>query len=76
MFRQCPDCGSTQIRRSGTRGVGVLAHFHVLSPYRCRDCNAHFRTISKKFYALVAVIVIATLLQVAVSGLFFLASLG
>jgi len=40
-FRQCPGCGSAQVRRSQRRGLGeyLLAAF-LLRPYRCLECHA------------------------------------
>ena len=61
MFRECPSCGSTNVRRSSFHGAGVLTTYAIFSPYRCRECRTHFRVVSKKFYGYVGVIGLAML---------------
>ncbi|HEX9760680.1 MAG TPA: hypothetical protein VGA40_07155 [Candidatus Acidoferrales bacterium] len=45
--RQCPLCGSTEVRRSHRRGLAeaVLNLFGV-KPYRCQRCDHRFRAAS------------------------------
>jgi hypothetical protein len=44
--RQCPDCGSTDLRHSHRIGLGDWA-LHCVGGriYRCRVCRCRFRTI-------------------------------
>jgi IS5 family transposase len=59
MFRQCPNCGSPNVRRSSFRGsVGVISRA-LFSPYCCLNCTLRFRVVSKKFYCYAAVIGLA-----------------
>jgi hypothetical protein len=47
MNRQCPHCGSTNVRRSGRLDSEATAYpFH--SPYRCRDCEQRFWVVSRR----------------------------
>ena len=47
MRRQCPHCGSLNVRRSGRLESESGTHpFH--SPYRCRDCEQRFWVVSRK----------------------------
>src|SRR5437868_9154196 len=47
MKRQCPHCGSLNVRRSGRLESESGTHpFH--SPYRCRDCEQRFWVVSRK----------------------------
>ena len=49
MKRECLNCGSANVRRSGFVLSEAANHF-FRSPYRCRDCNARFWVVSKKTY--------------------------
>src|SRR5262245_45790890 len=48
LFRRCPVCQSTEVRRSSFHGNGGSC-LGLYSPYRCRNCDAHFRVVSEKF---------------------------
>jgi transposase-like protein len=41
---KCPNCNSTKVRHSLRRGMreGTFMRLLLLSPYRCKDCNARF----------------------------------
>jgi hypothetical protein len=49
MKRQCLNCGSANVRRSGVVVSDAANHF-FRSPYRCRECDARFWVVSKKTY--------------------------
>ena len=61
MFRQCPSCGSLNVRRSAAQGVGVRVPRGLFSRYNCRNCSLRFRVVSKRFYGLAGVIGLALL---------------
>ncbi len=47
MYRKCPHCGSTNVRRSGRLESEAGQHpFH--SPYRCRECEQRFWVVSRR----------------------------
>jgi len=47
MYRKCPYCGSTNVRRSGRLESEAGLHpFH--SPYRCRECEHRFWVVSRR----------------------------
>ncbi len=52
LHRKCSRCGSAQVRRSrrpaGDRSLGHL----LLSPYRCKDCNAQLWLVGGRVYRL------------------------
>ena len=56
MSSRCPHCKSTNVRRSARSGGGILVLFHLLSPYRCRDCGVVFRRINENLYLIAAII--------------------
>jgi hypothetical protein len=56
VFRKCPSCRSANVRRSSYHGLGALTKLGLFSPYRCRECNAHFRVVSRNIYVISAVI--------------------
>jgi len=60
MTRRCPQCGSTNVRRSGRLDSEATAHpFH--SPYRCRDCEQRFWVVSRRtLYGAACAAVLAT----------------
>jgi hypothetical protein len=62
MKRQCSNCGSINVRRSGT-SEAVAAAYRFRSPYRCRECDARFWVISRRTY--VGAIAGATILALA-----------
>jgi hypothetical protein len=49
MNRKCLNCGSVNVRRSGSL-VSEAANRFFRSPYRCRECDARFWVVSKKAY--------------------------
>lgn len=54
--KQCPHCGSTEVRKS-RRSMGGL--FQVT--YRCRQCKRHFKVRTYRGYALLAVVLVGLL---------------
>jgi len=50
---RCPHCGSSNMRRSHTKGLEyVLGWIFQLHPYRCLDCSErHFRFRSSHSHA-------------------------
>ena len=68
MVRKCTNCGSADVRRSGSPLVEARAHpFH--SPYRCIDCDTRFWVVSRKarFGAAAGGVVLAGILAAVVS---------
>lgn len=63
--KQCPYCGSTEVRKS-RRSMGGL--FHVT--YRCRQCKRHFKVRTYRGYALLAVILVGLLVTGYQAGWF------
>ena len=56
--RQCPSCGSTNVRRSTLRSRESATH-SFKSPYRCRKCNERFWIMSRKARGLTAASIVA-----------------
>ena len=72
MIRECPGCGSINVRRSSFHGAGVLSNHVLFSPYRCENCRVRFRVVSKKFYGFAAVTGLALLPTLIVYLLYLL----
>ena len=68
--RRCPVCKSEDVRRSSFYRTDVT-WFGALSPYRCRNCDAHFTVISQNFYLLVVVGLVAAAIAILITvGIF------
>ena len=65
-LRQCPSCRSLDVHRSSEYGAGELKRSLFLSPYRCRNCNARFRVVSKRLCSFFGVMGLVTLPAIAV----------
>ena len=73
MSRRCPECGSTNVRRSG-RLESEAAQYPFHSPYRCRDCDQRFWVVSRKaLYGAAVGGVMFAMLVVLWSGLHLIA---
>src|SRR5206468_4713894 len=69
MKRRCPQCGSTNVRRSGRLDSEATA-YPCHSPYRCRDCEQRFWVISRRtLYGAVAGAVVLVTGVIVWSGL-------
>lgn len=55
MFKKCPACGSTSMRRSTKHAAEASAKPRLRSPYRCRVCGERFWVISRRAYYLAGV---------------------
>lgn len=68
MYRKCPKCGSGNVRRSSFTEGRPGGWLGLLSPYRCRDCDAPFRVVSQTarvaFLVIVVVVVVSGLVAV------------
>lgn len=71
--KNCPHCGSTDIRPSRVRSKDSVFHAFIYSPYRCRDCRKRHWVLSHRFiYASVAGVVAIAV----VSGVLYSTSLS
>jgi len=50
MFRKCPVCKSSSVRRSAIHKSDAPAQRRFHSPYRCNDCDERFWVLSKTAY--------------------------
>ena len=73
MQRQCPNCKSTNVRRS-SRDEGDPEQPLFRSPYRCRDCHTKFWALSTKMYRRILLIAAVNVLFFAVM-IWFIATL-
>ena len=48
MTKKCPNCGSSDVRRSHFQGTDEYEHHLLRSPYRCQACGVRFFAISRK----------------------------
>lgn len=69
MQRQCPGCGSFDVRRSSARDRGEVSRTVLRSRYRCRDCTELFWVVSSRAYRVAGVLFSVTLLVSGVVAL-------
>ena len=70
MQRKCPNCGSTEVRRSGDRDLGEPSRTMFRSRYHCRSCRRLFWVISARTYRVAGLLVGVGLLAFAVIAVF------
>jgi uncharacterized protein len=72
---KCPECGSTNVRKSHWKRDETEGSKLLFSPYRCRDCHHRFKRISNLFKIVSSMATIMLAFTVFVV-LMFSASLG
>lgn len=70
MYRECPHCGSFDVRRSRTHAAENSLRRIVRSPYRCRRCRKLFWAASGRGYRLAISAGIAAITGIFGIGLF------
>ena len=57
MQRRCPECKSSNVRRTYREPEDLATQPHFRSPYRCRDCRTKFWAMGTTVYRRIVVAV-------------------
>ena len=76
MQRQCPSCGTFDVRRSSSRDRAESTQTLFRSRYRCRGCTELFWVISARTYRIGGILLGVNLVVFAVVALLVTAFAG